>query len=161
MLEKKNTRPKFENCLIYLFFLPFFDDIIFFRVSGFQTFPGKKKTTCIFFVDKCGKKTKYSQIEWVSEVQTFPGKKIRYLCPTWPKFKTHKKMFRQLLNIIYKYMYIAFNIDIQKKKTIEVVKWIQVISRVLPRIKQDFKKIPILGYKVKVSKLKTISRTEY
>ena len=69
-------------------------------------------------------------------------------------------MFRQLLNIIYKYMYIAFNIDIQKKKTVEGVKWIQVMSRVLPHIKQDLKKRPILGYKVKVSKLKTVSRTE-
>ena len=81
-------------------------------------FPGLIKKG--FFFRK--KITKFSQIKRVSEVQTFPGKKIRYLCPTWPKFKTPKKMFRQLLNIIYKYMYIAFNIDIQKKKTIEGVK---------------------------------------
>ena len=77
MLEKKNTRPKFDN-VRKLPNLPFFDlflqILFFFEWVAFKLFLGKKKNTTLFFLAE-KKNTKFSQIEWVSGVQTFPGKK--------------------------------------------------------------------------------------
>ena len=47
------------------------------QVSGFQTFPGRKKTACIFFLHKVKKQNRETRVsEWR---QTIPGKKIRPL----------------------------------------------------------------------------------
>ena len=53
----------FENCLIYLFFDLFLQILFFFRVSGFQTFPRKKKNT-----KKCRKKKYTSKIRKPSKI---------------------------------------------------------------------------------------------
>ena len=76
MLEKKNTRPKFDN-VRKLPNLPFFDlflqILFFFRVSGFQTFPRKKKYNFIFFSGKKKYKILSNRVsEWGTN---FSGKK--------------------------------------------------------------------------------------
>ena len=86
-LGKKNTKKcwkkkihdqnsiMFENCLIYLFLTFFCRYYFFFEWVAFKLFLGKK-IQLYFFSGK--KNTKFSQIEWVSGVQTFPGKKKKY-----------------------------------------------------------------------------------
>ena len=82
MLEKKNTRPKFDNVRklpILPFFYLFLQILFFFRVSGFQTFPRKKKIQLFFLAEKKKYKILSNRVsEWGTN---FSGeKKIRYLC---------------------------------------------------------------------------------